>query len=403
MPQPAHAELSGSTAHRWIRCAGSVNLIKSLGRDKSESTPYAREGTFAHAVSAHVLRGGSLDKYIDSNELFEFDDHDEKFNWPIPTDMLEYTDVYIDRVRRHAADSRHKPYIEHHVDLSFVREGMFGTTDAGIVKPDVLVVVDLKYGYVPVFLVDTDLLLDSTYGELGHLNPQLLYYAAGLANEVGWKKIKWVDLEIVQPRSMEVPPVQTTRVRASALKDWAQNDLWKAAHAATTIDAPLAAGEWCRFCPALDACPEAQKLVGQQAIIDFADVPVSPVVPDEPERLARILHWAPYIDSWLKACEMAALQLMEGGTQINGFKLVEKKKHRVWPTQDPDELAELLGVEKEELYGKPEILAPKPMEKIAGKQVVASVAVRPQGELTIGVNTDRRPAEEAKGDFDNVL
>lgn len=402
MSRPAHAELSGSTAFRWIRCQGSINLIRAVregGGGSGSSNAAAREGTFAHAVAAHILNGNE----VDIDEPFTFDDHGEEFSWPIPTDMLEHVDVYVDRVRRHAAGNGHLLLVEHHVDLSFVRDGMFGTCDAGIVKYDTLVVNDFKYGHVPVRLIDYDLVLESSVGELGHINPQLLYYAAGLAHEYRWSH-REIILEITQPRCVEVPPVQSTTVSASALKSWAENDLWEAAHLATVENAPLSAGEWCRFCPALGVCPEAEKTVREEASADFAEVAnaVTLEVPTDAERLSRILRWAPYIDAWIRACEASAFWQMRSGTAIDGFKLVEKKTHRVWPTQDAVELAKMLKVKKTDLFGEPEMLSPAKMEKIAGKKIVKAVAVHPAGDLTIAALSDRRPAVEPAGDFDDV-
>lgn len=401
MPLPAHAELSGSTAFRWIKCQGSVNLIRAVreGGGGSGSNAAAREGTFAHAVGAHILNGNE----INIDEPFTFNDHGEEFSWTIPTDMLEHVDVYVDRVRRHAAGNGNLLLVEHHVDLSFVREGMFGTCDAGIIKPDVLVVNDFKYGHVPVRLIDYDFLLDSSVGELGHINSQLLYYAAGLAHEYRWSH-KEIVLEITQPRCVEVPPVQSTTISASALRSWAENDLWEAAHLATVENAPLSAGEWCRFCPALSICPEAMRVTQDEAGVDFAEVAnaVTLEVPTEPKRLSRILHWAPYIDAWIRACEAAALDQMRSGVVIDDFKIVEKKTHRVWPTEDPEELAKLLKVHREKLFADPEILSPAKMEKVAGKKIVKAVAVYPTGGVTIAAQSDRRPAISPAGDFDDV-
>lgn len=400
MPLPAHSELSGSTSFRWIRCPGSVGLIRSIRQDgvSQSINAAAREGTFAHAVAAHILNGNK----IDIDEPFTFYDHDVELSWPIPTDMLEHTDVYVDRVRRHAAGG-HVVLVEHHVDLSFVRDGMFGTVDAAIVKPNILVVNDFKYGHVPVRLIDHDMLLDSTYGELGHVNPQLLYYAAGLAKEYRWSHDA-VTLEITQPRCVEVAPVQSTTIATSALRDWAENDLWEAAHLATVENAPLVAGDQCRFCPALGVCPAAREAVQEEAGADFAEVAEDILeVPEDIDRLARVLKWAPYIDAWIRACEVAAFERMRSGEAVEGFKLVEKKTHRAWPTQDPKKLAKMLEIKDHRvLLADPELLSPAKVEKIIGKKAVKAVAVYPPGDLTIAAESDRRPAVEVTGDFDDL-
>lgn len=366
------------------------------GGESASTNAAAREGTFAHAVAAHILNGGK----IDIDEPFKFEDHGQMLKWPIPTDMLEHIEVYVDRIRRHAAGNI--LLIEHHVNLNFVRDDMYGTLDAAILKPGILVINDFKYGYVPVRIIDYNLLLDSEHGELSHINPQLLYYAAGLAHEHGWKHNE-VILEITQPRCIEVPPVQSTTVSAIALKDWAENDLWEAAHLATLENAPLVAGEWCRFCPAMAICPEAKKVIQEQAETDFMEVASAILeVPSDDEKLSKILHWAPHIDAWIRACNELALSRMQNGHKIEGYKIVETRKHRIWPTEDPDTLAKLLKVPKKKLFADPEILSPSKMEKVATKKVVAAIAIRPAGDLTIAVESDRRPAVSLKGDFDGL-
>src|SRR5690606_26092408 len=49
----AHAELGASSAHRWMKCAGSIALSRGIPNVDSE---YAREGTAAHELAEKCLR-----------------------------------------------------------------------------------------------------------------------------------------------------------------------------------------------------------------------------------------------------------------------------------------------------------------------------------------------------------
>lgn len=399
-----HAELSGSASHRWMRCPGSVRMIAAVvGDGHAESSPYAREGIFAHAVAAHIL---TEHKIPSAGSEFLFMDHDVEVVGEVTDEMLEHVMIYVDHVRQHGKTGVVK--IEQHVDLSpLVRDNMWGTSDAIISKAGELVVCDFKYGYYPVRIIDLDLLLDDSVGELGHVNSQLLYYAAGAAHKYEWRH-PVVVLEIVQPRCMEVPTIQSTTVTREQLKHWAEIDLYRAAHLATSDDPPLVAGEWCRFCPAMPACPEARKAAQNLAMADFADLDLKPPeVPDNVIHLMEILRWAPIVDAWLRACESAALQLMERGVRIPGFKLVEKRANRKWPDDlSSEEIHKRLkaagGRGQLKQFLETQFISPAKAEKIAGKNAVNEVCLHPRGELTVAAESDRREAVTVttKNDFE---
>lgn len=401
-----------------MRCPGSIRMIAAVtaaavadGTHEVQSSSFAREGTFAHAVAAHIL---STNEMPEVGSEFVFDDHDQQIVDEITAEMLEHVMVYVEHARKHAREGVMK--IEHHVDLSpLVRDDMYGTSDVIISKAIELVVSDFKYGYYPVHIIDWDMLLDDSMGELGHVNSQLLYYAAGAAHQYNWKH-KLITLEIVQPRCMEVPTIQSTTVTAEQLKNWAERDLYRAAHLATSDDAPLHAGEWCRFCAAMSVCPEVRKSIQTLAATDFEgtftasppEFPAPPAVPETLSDLINILHWAPIINAWLAACEVSALQLMTRGVHIPGFKLVEKRSFRKWPDGlSPKEIFERLkakgatGQLKD--FVTSDFLSPAKAEKIAGKTAVNEVCIHPRGELTVAAESDRRAAaslEPVEDDFE---
>lgn len=358
-----------------------------------ESSSFAREGTFAHAIAAHILNGENIPA---SDSEFTFMDHDQEIVGLVTDEMLEHVMIYVNHVRQHGKTGA--VYVEHHVDLSpMIRDDMYGTSDAVISKAAELVVCDFKYGYYPVKIVDENLLLDDSLGELGHINSQLLYYAAGAAHQHDWKH-RQIVLEIVQPRCMEVPTVQSATVTREQLKHWVEKDLYRAAHLATSDDPPLAYGDWCRFCPALSICPEARKAVQNIAMADFADIDLKP--PDVPENtvhIMEVLRWAPIIDAWLRACEATALQLMQRGVSIPGFKLVEKRANRKWPEDLShreifNRLKAAGGAGELKHFLETDFITPAKAEKIAGKKAVNEVCLHPKGDLTVAAESDRRQA-----------
>lgn len=54
MTPKAHAILSPSAAARWLKCPASVAMTASM---PEETSPYALEGSIAHAVAESALTG----------------------------------------------------------------------------------------------------------------------------------------------------------------------------------------------------------------------------------------------------------------------------------------------------------------------------------------------------------
>jgi hypothetical protein len=173
--------------------------------------------------------------------------------------MAEAVQVYLDTIR---ADYEKGDilFIEHRFDLSSVWEGMFGTNDCGLYK---------KTGSSRSTTTSTARATPSR-----RENPQLAYYGIGLLNVPSLKgaAISSVELVIVQPRAPHKDgPVRRWMTDAIHLMDFM--DTCAAGAAATEDpDAPLAAGEHCKFCPAAGICPALRKIAIDQAQAEFVDV-----------------------------------------------------------------------------------------------------------------------------------
>lgn len=398
-----HAELSGSGAHRWIACPGSVALVHKVGR--KPSGPAAREGTMAHALAQRILeyavktREGErgLRARFRVGTSFTYDDHGETVKAEVPdSDFLDYVMVYASHVLEQARGGA--LHLEMHVDLSpFVRDNMWGTCDAAIDKADLLIVDDLKFGYVPV----------SVESDVAPANAQLMYYAAGALHAFGRRHGR-VILEIIQPRATEVPDVQSVELPAKAVLDWAENELYVAAHRVDEPGAPLVPGPHCQFCDALGDCPAQARLASEVAGQDFLEAQAMPALPATPEDIARVLRAAPMIDAWLRAVEERAYDLLSAGKKIDGYKLVRKKSNRKWPTDDHQKLLNalrLMGVpaKASDLLTEPELVTPAELERRVGKKhadAINAVATKPDAGNTIARESDRRPSVNAADDFD---
>ena len=403
--KPQHSELSGSTAHRWISCPGSIRLNRDV---KKKSSPAAREGTTAHALGEQILRYWMKTKEgirglrarFQAGFAFRFEDHGEKLEALATDDMLDAVFVDVEHTINHAKGN--DLYLELHVSLErLVRDNMYGTADRVVdkKKQKTLVVTDYKNGFLPVHI-----------GTESDPNAQLMYYAAGVFDKFDWMH-RDVELNIIQPRSMEVEPVQTLEMTAAGVREWVNDVLYPAAYATDQPDAPLVTGGWCRFCDAQAICPAQANLAAEIAGKDFASLAVRPkdslpAVPSDPRKLAKILRAIPILDAYFKACEIHALELIESGTDVPGFKSVSKRSNRAWPTDDPAKLNVLIrkaGYKHSFSLMSEKMKSPAQMEKEIGKDIVNKIAIKPDTGTTLAVNTDKRDAIAAGRDFEELL
>lgn len=405
-----HAKRSASSAHRWMNCAGSIAMSEG---EPNTSSAAAEAGTEAHAYLDLALRDDDeLCKHVERYDsgvgfTFGYEDHGRQQVGIVDPEMNEAVDVALERVVEITKAFGEVINIssELRVNLEHIRPDMFGTADIvilGKVKksgPTRLVVIDYKHGFTPVRLVEDNV-----------VNPQLMFYGAAALEYFKEYNIDEVQLEVIQPRCFEVDSVQTEVYPADFVRKWSENELWEAAVATEAPDAPLKAGGWCRFCPALHKCPEALRESSALAKTDFAGVEEPrPVRPETltVRQLSQILCRAPIFDAWLRQCEAHAASLIARGTDVPGFKLVRKKTNRRFPdelTGNPRKLAKALGVPVTALYGEPELRSPAQMEKVskAVKEAVARISVKPEGEATLAAESDRREALAPGGDFKEV-
>lgn len=369
--KPAHSLIGASSMHRWAACPGSVNLSKDIPRVDSE---FAAEGTRAHEVAEKVLRGQG---------------------WPhdVTPEMREHVQVYTDFVV--GLRARCVPLlIEHRFDISdyFKIPGIYGTADCVGYDPETkhLIVVDLKYG-AGVFVDAYD-------------NEQLKYYALGALVSLKLP-VRSVELVVVQPRiESDGGPIRRHTLSPLDLVDFAA-DLERAARATFEPDAPLVAGEHCRFCPAAGVCPELSKTALEIAAQDFEPVkstgPLSPRF--TPEQLGEYLDAIPKVEAWVESVRALAYATAMSGGYVPGYKLVQKVGRRHWC--DPEQATKHLA-DVPEAFEPAKLKTPAQVEKVLGKrrarELEGLIATVSSG-LTLVHDSDRRKPmqpSDAASDFE---
>ncbi len=399
-----HASRPPSGAHRWMHCAGQIEFCKDIPR-KEDNEP-ARIGTGVHNIVERTL---SSEEVFFPGDILHFE-YQYKPTWvEVTPEMLENAGLYVHRV--HEILSRRPGSIlqtEKKIDLTHIRPGMFGHSDTTIDQFEKLVVMDYKNGFVPVHLIgnpDAALMLDYDGADI---EPQLLIYGCGAAQEALWLHEE-IQLEVIQPRSMEVAPIQTVTVSAEWLRHWQEDVLRPAVEATYAPDAPLTPGPWCRFCPAADPpiCPALNKRNTEIMELDFREFAFDPPPPFAltKEHILKVLEWAPHIRAWLTAVHGYAFAMVQHGESYPGWKIVPGRTHRKLPEAyyQNAALAEKgfldAGIPE---YRIPEIWEPQvpslrspaQLEKLGKdfREAVKQIAIKPPAGLSL-VPIDNRKAE----------
>lgn len=369
--ETAHAAFGASNSKRRMACPGSMN---AEARYPDTSSPYAELGTAAHELGEHCLLHGF--KHADRMMGKTLNGH------VVDDNMVAAVQVYLDFVRKiEAEEDPCLLRIEQRFSLEALGPPMpmFGTSDCTIYgkKSGNLWVIDYKHGQgVAVDAED---------------NPQLKYYALGAALKIADKApINSVNVAIVQPRaSHPLGPIRLAHYTKEDILDFGV-DLIDAAHAAVKPDAPLAAGDHCKFCKAAGECSALRSNALAVAQDEFGSIrPIDTLTPDQ---VASYMDRLPLLEEWMKSLRQHAFSLLETGKGLPGFKLVDKRPTRKWKNeQEMLAWASQEGLEDDDIYER-KMKSPSQIERIVGKKnLPATLVLSVSSGLSMVADTDARP------------
>jgi len=353
--------VGGSTAKRVINCPGSVALVQKmppkLGGDAAD------EGTLCHNAMATLLEDPSLEiksvlgvKYND--QTLTEDLIDEKI---IPA-MAALTEIDPD------GDMEYQ--IEAHVNFGKLLPNVFGSADLIGRIDDRAIILDWKFGRGAVDVEE---------------NEQLLFYAAAAMRTKGlewaFEGVSEVEMVIVQP-----PAVKRWTTTIARVKQF-ERDLVHAVTASQNAVAPLKVGDHCRYCPAKPICPQMTGAAERALKVQIKEL--------DPAKIGQYLATADLVEKWISDLRDLALQILESGEPVPGYKLVPKRAMRTWVDEDKAYFAlSKLGVDRSELV-ETALLSPAKVEKILKRSKLSlpdDIVVSVSSGTTIAPESDPRSA-----------
>lgn len=370
-----HALLSASGAHRWMSCPASVKEESSVKRVEM-SSPYAEEGTLAHALAEHCL----------VSDLSPLAFHGVDFQGQtIGYEMAQYIQGYCDYINAIEGEKHYE------LRLSFDSyvPGGFGTADCIVIEGDTLHVIDLKYGKgVSVDAVE---------------NPQLMLYGVGAYLRFrDARDIKRVQLHIYQPRASNVT---WWGCDVKKLLEFARSARAKAALALSDNAPHNPSEKACLWCKAKATCKGLDKHIIKVLSKDFDELPDDKPESMSDDRISEILANRKLITDWLSAVEDYAKEKLLSGQTVTGWKLVEGRSLRAW--KDEALVVETLTAVAQDgdIYER-KLISPTKAEKLLGKKIMRELEhliVKPSGQPTLVHESDKRPAITSHADdFENI-
>jgi hypothetical protein len=372
-------------------CPGSVPLSRPY---EGRQTVYAAEGTVAHAIAEAGLKG--LDR-PPIGSVVEVDGH----KILVTQEMDDAVDVYLDVVQPLLALADDGGFeLKVTIKSAPLTADCYGTTDFAALTGRKLHVVDFKYGKgVRVNVAG---------------NSQALFYALATYETLDLgDQIDEIEITIVQPR-IDGAEKQVWTIDLIDLLMWRDSEFLPAVQRIINGDKTLQDGPWCRFCPALAACPLKHKLAREAARTAFPDdIHTDPAAFETAAynssdvsaiEIAQRLSLALRLADWIEALKDEATILIRQGEDVPGWKLVEGRSHRKWgvePTEVLHELKARGGFPShvlENFYAPPELLSPAQMEKTLKRlkrnpaELMDGLTVRPSGKPALVPATDPRPA-----------
>jgi hypothetical protein len=410
--EPQHSPLvGGSNAAARLACPASYQMELKLPEEARKKTSvYADEGSACHAAIAHALIND-----VDAEDLLgmrfpKFED------FPITRELLDeaiapclqYFDNLVSAGER---DGGLRFHIEKRVAIPFI-PGAFGTADVIGRTDSYSIVGDWKFGVGEGVYAWYD---DDDGGIIP--NEQLMFYVLGALEtcpEMFDPDPDWpIKIFIGQPRFRDDPHFDEMIIRRRDVSSFAA--ALAAAVGEAQSDSPrMVKGPHCRFMACKAICPlhtgplfDLSRLKNEltrvqlEAAVDGGDGGGMAAI-DWGVTYARMLHLCNAVEPVIREWRKQAQAFLEGGGQLPGWKLVDKRASRKWikPDKSIDRKLGRMGLDKNQRMPRV-LVSPPQAEKLLkplGKTLPEGFYDAVSSGLTLAPDADKRQPVEPVGD-----
>jgi hypothetical protein len=357
-----HRTYGGSTIHRTIGCPGWV--LESEGIPRSSSL-YANVGTALHDCMERMVLDSTIKPEHFLGQTIR--------GIEITQDLIDSKLTPARDALNSILDDHQVEELEPEVECSY-EDDVGGYADMIMRAGDTVIVLDFKFG--------DGILVDPTE------SPQALFYGVAARTESSAKDLfegaTHFMAVIIQPTDRLESPTSIWTAPISVLDDF-ERQMVTSITLAKSKRPPIAAGDWCKFCPAAAVCPEKTGAALRALRMD----------PEDLTELANSLALVEQLKDWIRDVERTAFEQLERGALVDGWKMVAKRPTARW--RDADDVVKRFS---RRLGGKAKIFesklrSPAQLIKLAKEkgldEELEACIIRVSSGNTLAPETDKRP------------
>lgn len=300
-----HSRFGGSGIYILAKCPGALRMY-AYAPEEIEGDA-AKLGTCKHEASEFAIKTG-----VNAYDLVGMTFNDIEFTDSMAADIQLYISehkrlitLYPDAV----------VLVEVKVTMSSVNNEIFGYVDLALFIPSQrkLILGDYKSGY----------------GIVESSTIQLKHYTVSLLDTYQlWQHVDTIDVFICQPNGDHIDgAIRWSNYTIHDAVNF-QKEFQQIYYGAISPDAPLVAGDHCRYCKAGPIC---RKRIYRTLDLLFPDAPAEVMADGE---IMEIFKELPAIKTQIDRIEQLAQTKAAAGVRLDGYKLVRKIARHVCDDED---------------------------------------------------------------------